>query len=188
MNRGVLVLVALVLAASTAAGAESTVELEPMQPNLEDLPSLQRGMRLYMNYCIGCHSLKFQRYERTVDDLGISHQIALDNLVFTGQAIGSLMETAMPAEGAKNWFGAPPPDLTMVDRVRGTAWVYNMLKNFYVDPERPFGVNNRVFENIGMPHVLMDRQGTPELVAKGYKPVDILDGEKSVIDETAQDS
>ena len=157
-----------------AGAAESTVPLEPMQPNLQDKPSLQRGMALYMNYCIGCHSLKFQRYERTADDLGIPHQVALDNLVFTGQAIGGLMQNAMPPASAANWFGAPPPDLTMVDRVRGTAWVYNMLKNFYVDAKRPFGVNNRVFPDIGMPHVLVGLQGVPQLEPAGYKPVDLL--------------
>ena len=150
-------------------------ELEPMQPNLEDLPSLQRGMALYMNFCVGCHSLKFQRYERTVDDLAIPHDVALRNLVFTGAPIGALMETAMPPASAKNWFGAPPPDLTMVDRVRGTAWVYNMLKSFYVDAQRPFGVNNRVFDNIGMPHVLIGLQGVPEVECRGFKPVDVLE-------------
>ena len=163
------------LAGATLWGAESSIELEAMQPNLKDKPSLQRGMALYMNYCIGCHSLKFQRYERTADDLDIPHQVVLDNLIFSGQPVGSLMETSMPAESAKNWFGAPPPDLTMVDRVRGTAWVYTMLKSFYVDEQRPFGVNNRVFENIGMPHVLMGLQGVPQLMENSYQPLDLLD-------------
>ena len=162
------------LAGVGAAAAESTIPLEPMQPNLEDKPSLQRGMALYVNYCIGCHSLKFQRYERTADDLGIPHQVALDNLVFTGQAIGGLMRNAMPPQSAANWFGAPPPDLTMVDRVRGTAWIYNMLKNFYVDETRPFGVNNRVFPDIGMPHALVGLQGVPHLKDAGYKPIDFV--------------
>ena len=171
------------LAGAVANAAESTMELEPMTPNLEDKPSLQRGMALFMNYCLGCHSLKFQRYERTADDLGIPHKVVLANLIFTDQQVGGLMETAMPPESAKNWFGAPPPDLTMVDRVRGTAWVYNMLKSFYVDEERPlFRVNNRVFPNIGMPHVLAGLQGVPHLNCKGKKPFDILDGEDSLID------
>ena len=176
MRRIAVPLAALLLTWPVHAAAP-TIELEPMQPNLDDKPSLQRGMRLYMNYCIGCHSLKFQRYERTAIDLGIPQQVALDNLIFTGQAIGGLMQTAIPQESAKNWFGAPPPDLTMVDRVRGTAWVYNMLKNFYVDPARPFGVNNRVFEGIGMPHVLIGLQGVPELVNKRPKPLDLLTGD-----------
>ena len=174
-------LVTCVVAGFSASAAESAMELEPMTPNLSDKPSLQRGMALFMNYCLGCHSLKFQRYERTADDLGIPHKVALENLVFTDQQIGGLMETAMAPASAKNWFGAAPPDLTMVDRVRGTAWVYNMLKNFYVDEARPFGVNNWVYPNIGMPHVLMDLQGVPEKMCKGYKPFDILDGEDVVV-------
>lgn len=173
-----------------AQGASTDVDLEPMKPNLGDLPSLQRGMTLYVNYCLGCHSLKFQRYERTADDLGIPHDVALRNLVFPGRArpagtdgtaIGDLMQTAMPQERAKVWFGKPPPDLTMVDRVRGTAWVYSMLKSFYVDPNRPFGFNNRVYENIGMPHVLVGLQGVPRLVPKRPKSVDILDGLDQVV-------
>ena len=178
MRRAVALLAIGMLAMTTgrfALAAESDIDLKPMHPNLDDKPSLQRGMALYMNYCLGCHSLKFQRYERTADDLGIPHQVALDNLVFTGQAIGSLMRTAMPPESAKNWFGAPPPDLTMVDRVRGTAWIYNMLKNFYVDPNRPFGVNNRVFKDIGMPHVLLGLQGVPKLAENRFKPLDLMD-------------
>lgn len=175
------VLFACVAVDGATYAAESTMELEPMAPNLRDKPSLQRGMALYMNYCIGCHSLKFQRYERTADDLGIPYQVALSNLIFTDQQIGGLMETAMATESAKNWFGATPPDLTMVDRVRGTAWVYNMLKNFYVDEKRPFGVNNRVFPNIGMPHVLTGLQGTPYLDCRGYEPIDILDGEEATV-------
>lgn len=176
---------AVLVVALTAHGAGSDVELEPMEPDLRDLPSLQRGMTLYVNYCLGCHSLKFQRYERTADDLGIPHDVALRNLVFPGRArpagmdgpaIGDLMQTAMPTERAKEWFGKPPPDLTMVDRVRGTAWVYNLLKGFYVDAERPFGFNNRVFGNIGMPHVLVGLQGVQRLVGKRPKSLDLLDG------------
>ena len=174
----------------TVHGAGSDVELEPMKPDLGDLPSLQRGMTLYVNYCLGCHSLKFQRYERTADDLGIPHDLALRNLVFPrrarpagmdGTAIGDLMQTSMPQERAKEWFGKPPPDLTMVDRVRGTAWVYSMLKGFYVDSSRPFGYNNRVFENVGMPHVLVGLQGIPRLVPKRPQSVDILDGLDAIV-------
>lgn len=133
--------------------------MEPMDPDLENVPSLQNGARLYVNYCIGCHSLQYQRYERTADDLQIPHDIAMENLVFTGQKIGELMTNAMDMEQANNWFGAPPPDITMVTRVRGVDWVYNYLKTFYVDDARPLGVNNKVFPNVGMPHALLDLQG-----------------------------
>lgn len=149
----------VVLIPGVAFAADSGWPLETMDPDLKNLPSLQNGFKIYTNYCIGCHSLQYQRYERTADDLGIPHHIALQNLVFTGQKIGGLMTTSMDPELAKNWFGAPPPDLTMAARVRGTDWLYTYLKTFYLDDSRPFGVNNKVFENVGMPHVLMHLQG-----------------------------
>lgn len=159
MSARILLLVAALAASTAALGAATGWPMQPMTPDLEDQPSLQRGFKLYANYCLGCHSLKFQRYERTADDLGIPHDAALDELVFTGQKIGELMTTAMDPESAKAWFGAPPPDLTMVARVRGPEWLYNYLKTFYVDESRPFGVNNKVFANVGMPHALLGLQG-----------------------------
>jgi cytochrome c1 len=146
-----------------AMAAESSYPMEPMEPNLQDLPSLQNGLRLYANYCIGCHSLKFQRYERTADDLEIPHDIALETLIFADQKIGEQMVSAMDQDAAQNWFGAPPPDLTMVARVRSPEWIYNYLKTFYVDDARPLGVNNLVFPNVGMPHVLVGLQGVQRM-------------------------
>ena len=165
MRRRTLV-VAAALAVAVAGGAANPVyaaatnwPMQEMRPDLHNLPSLQRGLRLYANYCLGCHSLRFQRYERTADDLGIPHDVALETLVFTGQKIGEPMVTAMDTEQARNWFGGPAPDLTMVTRARSPEWLYNYLKTFYVDETRPFGVNNKVFENVGMPHVLLELQG-----------------------------
>ena len=172
-HRIVLVLAALLVAAAGAmpmpAGAAATGwPMEAMDPDLRDLPSLQRGLSLYTNYCLGCHSLRFQRYERTADDLGIPHDVALETVVFTGQKIGELMTTAMDTDQARNWFGGPAPDLTMVTRVRSPEWLYNYLRTFYVDESRPFGVNNKVFENVGMPHVMLDLQGVQrDLCAPG---------------------
>ena len=153
--------VSLLLCASAvwAASADIDYDMDPIDPDLTNKPSLQNGMKLYMNYCIGCHSLKFQRYERTADDLGIPHQLVLDNLIFTDQKIGGLMTTAMEPEKAKDWFGAPPPDLTMITRVKNPEYVYNYLKTFYVDDSRPLGTNNKVFPNVGMPNVLFELQG-----------------------------
>lgn len=151
---------ALWLLSSVAWSASAiTYPMEPMDPDLRDLPSLQNGMRLYMNYCIACHSLQYQRYERTADDLGIPHDVALQNLVFTDQKIGELMTTAMAPEKAKNWFGAAPPDLTMITRYKSAEYVYNYLKTFYVDDSRPLGTNNEVYPNVGMPNVLSELQG-----------------------------
>lgn len=188
---GVCLLVLVLTLPTALEAAESGYPLEPMQPNLQDLPSLQNGFRLYVNYCLGCHSLKFQRYERTADDLGIPHDIALDTLVFSEQKIGEHMVSAMDPEGAKNWFGAPPPDLTMVARVRSPAWIYTYLKTFYVDETRPLGVNNLVFPNVGMPHVLIDLQGVqrmgcvqvPKMAENGGEMRDPLEPGKSITEE-----
>ena len=176
-----IVFIGVCLAPLVANGA-SVLDwrLEEMTADLNDKDSLQRGMGLYVNYCLGCHSLKFQRYERSVVDLEIPKDVALDNLVFTGQKIGDLMDTAMAPNKAKNWFGAPPPDLTMIARVRSPEWLYNYLKAFYVDESRPFGVNNKMFPNVGMPHALLDLQGVPREVCNGFKPRDLLSG-KSLI-------
>lgn len=152
---GVLLLGLPVLAWSAS---EVAWDMEPFEPNLEDKPSLQRGLALFTSYCSGCHSLKFQRYERTADDLEVPHEIFIEQVIFSGAKIGDLMVTAMP-ERSKNWFGAAPPDLTMVARVRGTEWLYNYLKTFYLDDSRPMGVNNKVFPNVGMPNVLFELQG-----------------------------
>ncbi|MDA1073726.1 MAG: cytochrome c1 [Proteobacteria bacterium] len=154
-----LLLLVFILPSAAFAASSSPWPMEDFDPDLENKPSLQNGMKLYMNYCIGCHSLMFQRYERTADDLGIPHEIALEQLIFSGQKIGELMTTAMDPELAKNWFGGPPPDLTMVTRARSPDWVFNYLKTFYIDDSRPFGVNNTVFANVGMPNVMQDLQG-----------------------------
>lgn len=178
-------LLVLGCAFSGAALAATDIEwdMEPMEPNFEDKPSLQRGARLYVSYCLGCHSLKFQRYERTADDLEVPHEVFQENLIFTGQPIGALMETAMP-EQSKNWFGAPPPDLTMVARVRGEEWLYNYLKTFYLDDTRIFGVNNKVFANVGMPNVMADLQGVQvdacAADAEGCRELEVVEGTGSM--------
>lgn len=184
------ILAGLCLAACLLPGVQALAlsatdwHMEPMEPNLQDLPSLQNGWRLYVNYCLGCHSLQYQRYERTADDLGVPHDIVLDQLIFTGQKIGEQMTSAMQPELAKQWFGAPPPDLTMVARTRGEEWLYNYLKTFYVDEARPFGVNNKVFPNVGMPNVLVGLQGVqrsaciqmPQIADNGGERRDPLTG------------
>ena len=178
-RRGSSKLIAVVLVACFAAinivAADTDWEMEPMSPDLNDVESLQRGLALYANFCIGCHSLQYQRYERTAQDLGeIPHDLMLQNVVFSGQPIGGYMTTSMSTEDAKAWFGATPPDLTMVTRVRSPEWVYNFLKTFYIDESRPFGVNNKVFPNVGMPHVLLPLQGINDEVCYGYKSVDVM--------------
>jgi ubiquinol-cytochrome c reductase cytochrome c1 subunit len=137
------------------------VHLDKANYDLTDKASLQRGARTFMNYCFGCHQMQYQRYERTFNDLGIPLELGQENLQFSGEKVGDHINNAMPAESAAKWFGAPPPDLTLVARVRDADWLYTYLRSFYVDPSRPFGVNNKVFPEVAMPHVLQELQGTP---------------------------
>ena len=156
--------------------AEQGVHLDKVDIDVSDKAAMQDGARTFANYCMGCHSAKFQRYERVADDLGIPHDVMLDNLVLTGAKIGDHMNIGMTPEDAKAWFGAAPPDLTLVARVRGTDWLYSYLRAFYEDPSRPWGVNNKVFPNVGMPNVLAPLQGRQVI---GCKQVQIVeDGKK----------
>jgi len=144
----------------TAVGAEADVELEPFHVNLEDKASLQSGANTFVNYCMGCHGAEYSRYNRVGSDLGIPENLVEELLIFNPEtSVGDLMTSAMPAEESKNWFGVAPPDLTLVARVRSPEWLYGYLKGFYLDSSRPFGVNNRVFANVGMPNVLAGLQG-----------------------------
>jgi cytochrome c1 len=186
MTKTLLILTLLAPCAPVMA-ASVDWDMDPMEPDLENLPSLQNGWRLYVNYCLGCHSLQYQRYERTADDLGVPHDIALEQLVFTGQKIGEQMTTAMRPELAKNWFGAPPPDLTMVARTRGEEWLYNYLKTFYIDEARPFGVNNKVFPNVGMPNVLEELQGIQRSDCMEMPQAATNGGEQPITEESCRE-
>ena len=166
MKRFLMILGFCALTTPAALASDSGVHLEPMTPDHRDLPSLQHGAKLFMNYCLGCHSLEHQRHVRTAEDLGIPTDLYQASLLPAGADMGSHITNAMPAAGAKNWFGAQPPDLSMVTRVRGADWVYSYLKGFYLDPSRPLGVNNDVLPNAGMPHALIELQGVPRKVCK----------------------
>ncbi|WIO73746.1 ubiquinol-cytochrome c reductase [Porticoccaceae bacterium LTM1] len=138
------------------------VELNKTDRDRLQMESRQRGVKLFANYCMGCHSTNFSRYQRVADDLKIPYHLAMENLVFGDQKIGDKMEIAMAPRQAKQWFGATPPDLTLVSRARGADWLYTYLRNFYKDESRPLGVNNKVFKDVGMPHVLLELQGLQE--------------------------
>jgi ubiquinol-cytochrome c reductase cytochrome b subunit len=175
---GFALFVVLVFVPIKAVGAEGAfkcgaVECDVMEPDLSNKESLQRGAKYFVNYCMGCHSAKFSRYERVADDLGIPHELMLDNLVFSDQRIGELMQISLRPAQAKAWFGVVPPDLSLVARARSPEWLYTYLRNFYKDETRPWGVNNRVFPNVGMPHAMIGAQGLlecgpgPKLAAGG---------------------
>jgi ubiquinol-cytochrome c reductase cytochrome b subunit len=146
-------------------GAESaydcgTIPCDAFEADPSDKPSLQRGAALYASYCMGCHSLQYSRHNRVARDLGIPEDLYKANLVFDPEIkLGSLMSNSMDKGDAKVWFGATPPDLTLISRARQPEWLYTYLRAFYQDELRPYGVNNRVYPNVGMPHVLMELQG-----------------------------
>ncbi|PCS23353.1 cytochrome c1 [Candidatus Enterovibrio escicola] len=172
MKKWFVILFTLLPYFTLAAGAQ--VYLDVANNDLSDKVSLQNGVKIFMNYCFGCHATKYQRYERIANDLDIPDDLMLDNLVFNKNAkIGDLITNAISMDDATRFFGTPAPDLTLVARVRGTDWIYTYLRSFYADPSRPFGVNNTVFPSVNMPHILEELQGTP---IKLYKTV-MVDGQ-----------
>lgn len=156
-----LALVAAVLVSAMnvyAAGAKVTTL--PAKINPKDTISLQRGAQTYMNYCLACHSMQYMRYDALVEYLHIPQEIVEQNLMFSGDKVTDHITNTVPNAQSQGWFGKVPPDLTLVARVRGADWLYTYMKSFYVDDARPFGVNNTVFKDVGMPHVLAPLQGT----------------------------
>ena len=144
---------------STSALASGGGNLQQSGTDLGDPASLQRGAALYMNYCAGCHSLKYMRYSRIGEDLGLTEQEVMDNLNLTGAKYGETVLTALTPEHANAWFGKMPPDLSVIARVRGSDWIYTYLKSFYLDESRPLGWNNTLFPNASMPNPLWQLQG-----------------------------
>ena len=165
---GLALILALTILPLKAVGSEAefncgSMPCDEMAVNPHDKASLQSGAKLYMNYCMGCHSLKYGRYNRVATDLGIPEDLFMANLVFNPNTrFASLMDNSMDDATAKLWFGATPPDLTLVSRARQPEWLYTYLRTFYKDPSRPYGVNNKVFKDVGMPHVLLELQGMQE--------------------------
>lgn len=145
---------AVLLLAGAAGASPSRGELLKAPVDLHDTASLQRGARLFVNYCMGCHSLRYLRYERMARDLKIPKDLARKYLDFSGEKIGGPMKGGMTKAEGKAWFGAPPPDLTLEARVRSPDWIYSYLLGFYKDDSRPYGYNNTVYPNEGMPNVL----------------------------------
>ena len=147
-----------------AVAAEGGPALDKAPVDLSDKASLQHGAKLFVNYCLSCHSANFMRYNRMAKDLGLTDAEVKDNLMFASDKVGDTMSVAMNPEDAKRWFGNPPPDLSVIARARGADYLYTYLRTFYQDDKRPFGVNNEVFKDVGMPHVLAELQGVQKAV------------------------
>ena len=183
---------------SASALAEGGGNLQQSGTDLDDKASLQRGAQLYMNYCSGCHSMKFLRYARIGEDLGLSEGEVLANLTPANGKIGDHVIASMSAEMGAAAFGKAPPDLSVIARVRGSDWIYTYLKSFYLDETRPVGWNNTVFANSSMPNPLWELQGLQQPVhgkktATGEAPVEAFtisqpgSQDAAAFDQTARD-
>jgi ubiquinol-cytochrome c reductase cytochrome c1 subunit len=164
-----LIVAALMLPSGMALAQESDIPLKHSGTDINDIESLQRGARDFMNYCSGCHSLTYVRYNRLGKDLNIPDADLKANLMFTSANVGDGIVAAMPTDAAAEWFGKAPPDLSLIARERGADYIYSYLKGFYADSTRPWGVNNLYLPSVAMPHVLASLQGSQEPVFRNEK-------------------
>ncbi len=166
-SKGIALALTGLLLAASAARADEEVKTLPFSDSAGNTASVQRGARDFMAYCSGCHSLKYLRYNRIGQDLGLSDDLLKQNLIFSGAKVGEQLVSAMPAKSAEDWFGRSPPDLSLETKARSPEWVYSYLMGFYLDSSRPFGVNNLYLQNVSMPAVLGELQGWQVKVEEG---------------------
>jgi len=163
MKKAIIFLAAIMASpACLSSGGEDT-KLDPVYINLTDKDSLRNGARLFVNFCLSCHSAAYMRYNRMARDLEIPDEVVKEQMLFAGDKLGDLMKTTMPVADAKKWFGVAPPDLTLVARVRKPEWIYTYLRGFHMDPKSHSGWNNVVFHNVAMPHILYELEGSKVL-------------------------
>ncbi len=158
-GRSVVVAAISLFIAFEAFAAGGSVELEASDIDPGNVASLQRGARNFMNYCSGCHSAQYVRYNTIGKDLELSEEQLVDNLMFNAEKTFETITVSMPAKSAARWFGNPPPDLSLLARSKGSDYIYSFLKGFYLDAESPTGVDNHVLQGTSMPHVLWELQG-----------------------------
>ena len=174
VSRLAAALAALVLAHGAAAAQEAAAN-EPRKPgadwqswhantNVTDMPSVQRGARHFVSYCLGCHSLKYERWSRLATDLSIPPQLLQKDLLPPGDKSTDYILTTMPSKDADTWFGKTPPDLSVMARARGPDYLYQYLKTFYLDPSRQTGANNLRLPTTAMPDVLSELAGLKRAV------------------------
>ena len=151
---------------AVAAGGGGSVFTDAANNDVGNQDSLRRGARNFMNYCSGCHSAKYVRYNTLAGGLGLSEEQVIENLMFNGDKIHDTIRAAMPGGDSERWFGVTPPDLSLIARSRGADYLYNFLRTFYIDESRPSGVNNMMLAGASMPHVLWELQGLQRAVYK----------------------
>ena len=170
----------LALLPGVVAAAGGSAYIRPVSVDISNEAALQRGAKYFVNYCLGCHSAQYVRYNRLAMDLGLTEDQLTENLMFTGERPFDTMDISMPAQDSANWFGRTPPDLSLVARARGESWLYSFLKSFYVDPTKPTGTNNLVLTGASMPHVLWELQGVQR--ARFLQETDALGNVHEVFD------
>ena len=165
MKKIILALTTFFALSTGALAAEGGIAWDKAPVKTSDHASLQKGAKLFVNYCLNCHSAAYMRYNR-LQDIGFTTEQIKDNLLFTTDKVGETMKAAIDPKQAKEWFGANPPDLTVIARSRsavskgsGADYLYTFLRTFYPDETKATGWNNLAFPSVGMPHVLWELQG-----------------------------
>ncbi|MGI9309729.1 MAG: cytochrome c1 [Gammaproteobacteria bacterium] len=169
MNRciasaGVALFAGALFPAWVAAAGGGVAWGEHANNDVGNVASLQRGARNFVNYCMGCHSAKYVRFSRLARDLDLSDDQVITNLMFATEKADNTMDIAMPPKDAQDWFGQTPPDLTLIARSKGTDYLFNFLRAFYIDESKGVGTNNLLLEGASMPHVLWELQGLQKAV------------------------
>lgn len=160
MRTFILNLIFMLLLPTSLTAAMSRIDIQ-------DRASLQRGAKLYMNYCSGCHSLNYLRYNTLAKGLGLDEELLKNNLIFTQAGVNEPIRIALPPEDARQWFGIVPPDLSLIVRAKGTTWIYDYLQAFYQDKARSFGTNNVLKPGVAMPNILEPLFGEKILIGQG---------------------
>ena len=167
IDKKILVLLAVLAAPLAAVAAEGELHLDKANNDVANKASLQRGARNFVNYCLGCHTAKYVRYNRVAADLGLTEEQMKSSLMFTADSPHDTMKNGINPDDAKRWFGVVPPDLSLMARARTPDYLYTFLRSFYADPVKATGVNNLALPGTAMPHVLWELQGTQEAVWEG---------------------
>lgn len=179
----IVLLLSVPMVGMAASGGTS---MKTANVDVSNTASLQRGARNFINYCAGCHSAKYVRFNRLGADLGLTEDQIRDNLMFAAERPFDTINVAMSADDAKRWFGQTPPDLSLIARSRGADWLYTFLLSFYEDSSKATGMNNLVLPGASMPHVLWELQGTQRAVYRSEK--DAAGNEHEVFDHFEQAS
>ncbi|HKW38565.1 MAG TPA: cytochrome c1 [Burkholderiales bacterium] len=170
-----ILLLLLALAAPLATAQEESVRLDAAPIDPRDVASLQAGARTLVNYCLNCHAAGMMRYSK-LEEIGLTEAQIKDNLLFTADKIGELMNVALTKKEAKEWLGTAPPDLSVIARARGADWLYTYLRSFYRDKESATGWNNMVYDRVAMPNVLWTLSGQQVQVERKFKDLEHAEG------------